>query len=200
MSNQPLFDNLENLLRNYKKGCFVEIGAGSSSTKILANIAHKFKTVLYSVDPNPKAHKSASGMINITQTGEEFLHNFHDNVFFCYMDGYDWANHWEYPHIKQYQGCTKKDSEKSHLEQANLLRNYLTAPSYVLFDDTGIESSGIWKPECIMNDLSKFTFYGKGALAIPLLIDFRMKIIGYSPNSSHGGPNHQKDQILLELE
>lgn len=130
--------------------------------------------------------------------GEDFLSSFSGPIFFCYLDNYDWVDDWEHPHEPALKGCTKKESERIHLEQSKLLIKILTHPGYILFDDTGITNMTYLIPEQIMKD-SSITFYGKGALAIPYLIKEGMCIVGYSPNSSHGGPSHQHDQILLEL-
>lgn len=197
MDNAPLLKNLPNLLGE-NRGCLVEIGAGNQSTRFLAGIAKQRGVKFYSVDPDPKAHRPFEGSINIHQTGEDFFRSFTEEILFCYLDGYHWANHWENPNVREYQGCTKELSEKSHLEQSQLLLPHLRSHSLVLFDDTGVEPPGVWEHHHIMKRIKDFSFYGKGALAIPFLLENGLKILGYTPNSLHGGPKHQRDQILLE--
>jgi len=193
-----LIDGIHNYLHDYKSGKVLEIGAGNTSSRLLARVASTLNTSLVSVDPNPRAHKKSADIENVHTTGEEFLAQTDDQFFLVYMDGYDWANHWEYPQVAAYKGCTKEESEKSHLEQIKLLLPRLTSPSFVLFDDTGIEDPNPLTPEQIMERVSEIQFYGKGATAIPLMIQNGFSVIGYSPNSSHGGPQNQKDQVLLE--
>lgn len=196
----PLFKKVAILIKNtYTAGSIVEIGAGEHSTHIFLEWATEYNIKMYSVDKIAHRLTRAQNnlLINIHSTGEKFLEEFNDTIFFCYMDNLDWLNYWDYPGQSFYADCTKEKSEQVHLEQSKLLVEKLDPKGYILFDDTGIESKIEHPPEYIMEHLNNIKFYGKGAKAIPFLIEKGMKIIGYSANRHHGGFDGEHDQILL---
>lgn len=199
----PLFKASIDCIRSrYTNGALVEIGAGPHSTPIFRKIAVESGIVLHSVDkaasrlPSPSQH---ADLIKChIMTGQEFLQNFEDTIFFCYMDNLDWLNYGELENPNPfYADCTKEKSEKAHLEQSEILITKMDPRGYILFDDTGVTLEKEVTSTYIMNNLDEIIFYGKGARAIPFLIKQGMEIIGYSANRHHGGFDGEHDQILL---
>lgn len=191
INTYPLFKEVYRIIdNNYTDGDIVEIGAGPHSTPFFYNIASTKNIKMHSVDVKKNRLPISAPISCYVTTGEDFLDHFTIKIFFCYMDNYDWMDE---------QGCTKKESERVHLEQSELLLPRIQKGGIVLFDDTGIERSVEHPPEYIMENLSSITFYGKGATAIPFLLSKGMKIIGHSANRWHGGFIGEHDQILLQL-
>ena len=203
LDTYPLFKTSIDLIRNnYTEGCLVEIGADSHSTPMFRQLAVETGITLHSVDkaesrlPFPSQHED---LIKChIMTGQEFLRDFEEKIFFCYMDNLDWLNYGELDNPNPfYADCTKEKSEKVHLEQSEILRAKIDPGGYILFDDTGVELEEEVSPEYIMQHHNTIRFYGKGARAVPFLINQKMKVIGYSANRHHGGFDGEHDQILL---
>lgn len=75
-------------------------------------------------------------------TGQEFLRDFEETIFFCYMDNLDWLNYGELDNPNPfYIGCTKEKSEKAHLKQSEILITKMDPKGYILFDDTGVKEN-----------------------------------------------------------
>ena len=191
INTYPLFKEVQRIIENnYTRGDIVEIGAGPQSTPFFFEIASKNKIRMCSVDVNMNRLPRGAPISCYATSGELFLKDFDVDIFFCYMDNYDWMDE---------QGCTKIESERVHLEQSELLITKMVEGGIILFDDTGIESNTEHSPEYIMSNISSIKFYGKGATAIPFLLSKGMKIIGYSANRWHGGFIGEHDQVLLQI-
>jgi hypothetical protein len=196
----PLAEKVKGIiLLEHSRGVMMEIGAGSVSTPFFYAIARRKNLLFYSVDTKPRRFLPADANYQpVCQPGEKFLEGFDEEIFFCYLDNYDWINHWEYPNERDYQGLTKAQSEKVHLQQTIMLFPKLVPGAILLYDDTGVELSEKVSAQYIMGHASDITFYGKGARAIPYLLSQGTTVIGYSANHSHGGFKGEHDQILLQ--
>jgi len=203
LDTYPLFKiSIDLIKNNYTNGCLVEIGAGPHSTPMFRQLAVETGLTLHSVDkaefrlPLPSQHED---LIKChIMTGQEFLRDFEETIFFCYMDNLDWLNYGELDNPNPfYSDCTKEKSEKAHLAQSEILITKMEPEGYILFDDTGVQLPDEVSPEYIMENLNDIRFYGKGARAIPFLIENKMKVIGHSANRHHGGFDGEHDQILL---
>jgi hypothetical protein len=198
INTSPLFKVSADLIKNhYTEGCIMEIGAGEYSSPYFNNIAKSCGIKMHSIDTSKIRFFLPEDDIqkNHHESGENFLRNFDEKIFFCYMDNYDWLNYWEHPE-PIYHGITKEKSELIHLEQSMLL--FPKTTGYILFDDTGVNKDYEISPQEIMLNKDKLSFYGKGAKAVPYLLSMGMTIIGYSANRHHGGFNGEHDQILLK--
>jgi len=193
----PLSLLVENLLAKEKNKIVLEIGTGSISTPFFYRKCKKYSHKFHTVDIKSRFKcLNDDTMTSHHIGGSDFLKNFNNPVYFCYLDNYDWINHWENTD-PEFKGLSKENSEKIHLEQSILLYPKLEENSYILFDDTGVETEKEVTPDYI-NNTPSIKFYGKGALAIPYLMEKDMKILGYSANHGHGGRPNTHDQILLE--
>lgn len=199
----PLFQKAADLIKNhYTNGCLLEIGAGSHSTPFFRQLAIENNIIMHSVDKAEFRLSAPTPYQNLIKchitTGENFLRNIKETIFFCYMDNLDWLNYEELTNPNPfYVGCTKEKSENVHLEQSELLIKKMDPDGFILFDDTGVQLPEEVSPEFIMENINKIKFYGKGAKAVPFLVNAGMKIIGYSANRHHGGFDGEHDQILL---
>lgn len=168
------------------EGSIVEIGCGrgEGSTDFYAGLAVGCKKFIHhAVDFDPDAYHVANNYSTLItnshahmMTGEEFLRSvfpaLNEKICYAYLDNFDYnydpANPpwWVQEQIKRYReygiDMTNENSELAHLTQTQLIVPYAANKCIIHLDDTFIQNN-IWK--------------GKGARAVPWLIDNNWKIV-----------------------
>jgi hypothetical protein len=163
-------------------GALIEIGGdrGESSTKFFAGLVCGTNRKFYSIDPSEyvaqgiNQYKSYLDNFWYYQTtGENFLKNFNEPIAYAYLDNYDY-NNWEHQPkdtwedwvvemIDEYDNHSNKKCHQVHLEQTKKIVELAANRCIIQFDDT-------------YGNLEDFLL-GKGATAIPWLIDNGWKVI-----------------------
>jgi hypothetical protein len=168
------------------QGAIVEIGCGrgEGSTDFFAGLVVGCKQFNhYAVDFDPEAYGVAKRYADVISnshaymlTGEEFLSSvfstLNEKICYAYLDNFDYnydPNNppwWVQGQIQRYKefdiDMTNENSEKAHLTQAQLIVPYAADCCIVHLDDTFLQ-----------ND----RWHGKGATAVPWLIDNNWKIV-----------------------
>jgi len=83
-----IVDRLADVILRHAKGCIVEIGMGAS-TAVLVKHANQARTVLHSVDIDPRQinRKAASNHMVHIMKSEEFIKSFTDTPALVFIDG-----------------------------------------------------------------------------------------------------------------
>ena len=167
------------------EGSIVEIGCGrgEGSTDFYAGLVVGCKKFIHhAVDFDNEAYAVAKNYADLIEnsyaymmTGEEFLHSvfpgLNEKICYAYLDNFDYnydPNNppwWVQEQIKRYASygieMTNENSEQAHLEQAQLIVKY-AAPKCIIHIDDTFQKGDRW--------------VGKGATAVPWLIDNNWKI------------------------
>jgi glycosyltransferase involved in cell wall biosynthesis len=165
-------------LNKYKhmvKGAVLEVGSDrfEGSTSFFSDICKTINVPFYSVDVEPGANERARAVVGdkaYLMTGEDFMRKVAptlDTKFsFVFLDNFDfliksfkweWKDHTEAVYNSLGMALNNENSQKAHLEQAQLVQPYLTPDVIIGFDDTWQKPDG--------------TFDGKGGTAIPWLLE-----------------------------
>ena len=197
------FRNVEQYLDQIDKGDWIEIGVdrGEGSTPWIAEQAKKRNVDFFAVDVDPVQISTARQNFVKNQTmspriflveskGESFLRDYardHPDrkVSFAYLDNFDW-NYWLgeqeedfVPKVKQHYKdlmgveMSNINSQITHMLQAMLLLNLMTANSIIMCDDTWFHPR-------------EGVFIGKCSSAIPFLLMSGYRVLhseGYRQNS-----------------
>lgn len=168
------------------EGSIVEIGCGrgEGSTDFYAGLVVGCKKFIHhAVDFDNEAYAVAKNYSELIKnshahmmTGEDFLRlvfpQLNQKICYAYLDNFDYNFNpaeppwWVNEQIKRYAEygieMNNQNSEQAHLEQAQLIVPHAADKCIIHLDDT-FENAGRWR--------------GKGARAVPWLIDNNWKIV-----------------------
>ena len=189
MSSHSLLDQIALPLSMHEKGIIVEIGSArekeieKSSTFYFRELAEKINMTFYSVDLSVESYKLAFKILNsfaIHQDGESFLNDFcqhtSQKIVILYLDNYDVIYNDKHRqslmrrvgtlYTDYYDSFSNEKSAQVHLSQLIAAVPHLADKCIIIIDDTKL--------------LDDLTWWGKGALAVPFLLDINYTIIASS--------------------
>lgn len=172
------------------------LGSGEQSSTFFAGfIQSRLKTKFYTFDIN---EGSQFGLNRFTELMPDRYHvingSFSEHVnlikepiAFAYIDSFDYIPpdsremDWMIQMIEQYKSAglelTNENSAKVHLEQTKLVAEKAASKCVILFDDTWEISTGQTFAGCDYYDAIHPDWYGKGATAVPWLLERGWKLI-----------------------
>jgi hypothetical protein len=174
--------------------CVVELGSerGEGSTYYFVEHCGSHGIPFYTIDPDKNEAYATAAQIAPNQaycmTGERFLAEvfptFDLKIKFAYLDNFDWAweswgdNHPSFEYLKSIYSnfgleFSNRNSQKAHLEQAQLVDRHAAPGCVILIDDTWGRPDGAWS--------------GKGGTAVPWLLGHGYALM-HQPVVSEGDP------------